>query len=507
MTSAVHRVAQSSVAVVLAALPWVGLTDPSANAVSRSDGAVASDHPEIDYPTDHRYLAAGGFGSPLISMVGVGRDGSMGLASGSPYPTGPLSLALAITPDARTLYSTHAGSGTIVGYRIGRDGTLSLLPEATVVVGSPVIGAAITPDGSRLFVTTGPTADTGAPGSVRSFSLGPSGSLEPTGAPAVPVDSELSQVIVTPDSRHLVVTNFMTDSIVSFAIGDGSRLSQIGEPLPTGERPALPGITPDGRYLYVGNEGSGDMSGYSIDADGVLRPTPGSPYPAGLEPHGVTITADSGRVYSVDVGLASGAVPTGDGASILGWRVEDGGRLVALPDSPYPTPGLGGRVVLSPDDQRIYHLQSIATDNLLAHSHVHGYSLDGQGRPVDDGRPSLDTGIVFHDGATAFFTPNQGPVAALEQTSGRGLTVDLSAAGSHDPDGRVVSFHWRFGDGTSTTTTNPQVSHRFPSAGDWDVEVTVIDDEGCSTETVFGGTVLSCRGGEAARSTLSVRTP
>jgi DNA-binding beta-propeller fold protein YncE len=466
-------------------------------------GAAAEDSPAA--PELHRQLAVGGFGTPLISMVDVTRSGAKSLVPGSPYPTGLLPLALAITPNARTLYSTHAGSGTILGYRINSNGTLTPLPEATTVMGSPVIGAAITPDGARLFVTTGPTLETGSPGSVQSFTIGSSGSLTRTNAPAAPIDSSLSQVIVTPDARHLVVNNFLTDTMVSFAIGPDSRLTQVGDPLPTGERPAIPGISPDGRFIYVSNEGSGDLSGFSISATGELRPTPGSPYPVGLEPHGVVFTSDSRRVYAPDVGLADGALPGAGGAAIVGWRVEGDGRLVPLPDSPYPTPGLGGRVVLSPDDSRLFHVQSIATDNPLAHSFVHGYVLDAEGRPHDDGLPPVDTGIVFHDGTTAFFTPNQGPVADVELVYAAGKTRTFSAAESSDRDGRVVRYRWTFGDGTTQVTASPEVSHTYRTRGPWQVSVEVTDDEGCSTLLNFQGTTVTCGGGPAARATLTVR--
>ena len=41
-------------------------------------------------------------------------------------------------------------------------------------------------------------------------------------------------------------------------------------------------MTPDSRYLYVANGGSGSISGFAIDASsGALSPVPGSPFASG----------------------------------------------------------------------------------------------------------------------------------------------------------------------------------------------------------------------------------
>lgn len=106
---------------------------------------------------------------------------------------------------------------------------------------------------------------------------------------------------------------------------------------------------------------------------------------------------------------------------------------------------------------------------------------------------------------------NKPPVAAFTV-----VTNNLSAQftdGSSDPDGRIASRVWSFGDGGSATTANP--SHTYAAAGNYIVKLTVTDDSGATastqrTVTVSVGGLPECPGSQVAlgrncvRSNLSV---
>lgn len=47
---------------------------------------------------------------------------------------------------------------------------------------------------------------------------------------------------------------------------------------------------------------------------------------------------------------------------------------------------------------------------------------------------------------------------------------------SSDPDGTITSWFWDFGDGTNSTAKNP--SHRFSKKGEWQITLTVTDNDG-----------------------------
>jgi hypothetical protein len=165
---------------------------------------------------------------------------------------------------------------------------------------------------------------------------------------------------------------------------------------------------------------------------------------------------------------------------------------VPIADSPWPTPGLAGRTVISPDDKRIYEVQATAPDNAALHSYVHGHRFDEQGRPVSEGDP-VDTGIVFHDGVRRNSRPTRVRVARVELVGRSGTTRTFSAAASSDSDGRMARYGGSFVDGTTTVTTSPEVAHTYRGSRPWQASVVVTDDENCSSQVFEGVTVLVSR--------------
>ncbi|KJY85118.1 serine protease [Vibrio galatheae] len=73
------------------------------------------------------------------------------------------------------------------------------------------------------------------------------------------------------------------------------------------------------------------------------------------------------------------------------------------------------------------------------------------------------------------------PVANLVVSSNSvsfGTVISFDATGSSDSDGSITSYHWNFGDGSSSN--NSMESHTYSAAGSYQVSLTVTDNDGLS---------------------------
>ena len=96
---------------------------------------------------------------------------------------------------------------------------------------------------------------------------------------------------------------------------------------------------------------------------------------------------------------------------------------------------------------------------------------------------------------------NTAPVAALSvpATAGVDEEITVSAAASSDPDGDALNYQFDLGDGTQTTvSTSPTVTHRYATAGDYVVTVTVSDASGATDSASQTITVAEDGGGNTA---------
>jgi 6-phosphogluconolactonase (cycloisomerase 2 family) len=97
-------------------------------------------------------------------------------------------------------------------------------------------------------------------------------------------------VTVDPSGRFAYVANEVSDDISGYRIdaSSGVLTPLPGSPFAAGSLPISVTVEPSGRFAYVANANSNTISGYTIDAStGVLTPLPGSPFAAGSGPTAV----------------------------------------------------------------------------------------------------------------------------------------------------------------------------------------------------------------------------
>ncbi|WP_179220299.1 beta-propeller fold lactonase family protein [Rhodococcus sp. NCIMB 12038] len=335
-------------------------------------------------PAESSYLLVGGTGS---SNIGVLRESNGRLTPvGQPVPTDTGTLSVTVTPNGRFAYVAHTVSGTLQGFHVGDDGALARLENARLSPGQPIVGAVVSPDGKWLFATVGSITN-----EVQTYAIASSGALSLVDSVTIPgATSGLSIPVVSPDGRFLFAPSFIGATMDSYAIGADGRLTPAGPQVPTGDRPALPSVTPNGKYLYITNEGTNDVSGYRIAPDGAL--TPIGRFPTKAIPHGMAITPDGRFLY----------LPQTGGPGVNGFEIRDDGALVPLPGADAPAaPGhFPGRVVLSPDAQRLYAIDTLTTTGTAK---VFTYRVQPNGALEATGEPPVDTGVTFSDGATGVF--------------------------------------------------------------------------------------------------------
>lgn len=224
-----------------------------------------------------------------VSAFAVRHDGTLE-AVGEPVPVGDGSLTargVAVSTDGRFVFASTGNPmdpapGTLATFKVRANHTLE--PVSTTPIGGFGLGIGVAPNGRFVYVACGVSDE------IRSFQLAPNGRLTPlaiTKAPDLPVSAEISG-----DGRFMFTTVPAIGAgpdadrgVWVFRIGTDGLLKPVGsEPTPAGGAPVWPALTPDGRHLYVTNEDtSGQVFGFDMSATGVLTPLAGSPFPAGGE--------------------------------------------------------------------------------------------------------------------------------------------------------------------------------------------------------------------------------
>jgi 6-phosphogluconolactonase len=219
--------------------------------------------------------------------------------------------------------SFTGGTDTVVGFRLSRDGVLTQIPGSTRGLSAAAVGpaeVALSADGATLVVTEKATnrldvfevRDDGLLGAANVFaSSGPT----PFGF----AFGKHDQFFVSEAFGGTANASAMS----SYQVSGAAAISLVSPSVPTTETAACwVAVTPDGRYAYTTNAGSGTVSAYSIRPDGTI---------ALLDADGVTGVTGAGvtDVTLTNNGRYLYALRSGAGA-IAAFRVEDHGALTSL---------------------------------------------------------------------------------------------------------------------------------------------------------------------------------
>jgi 6-phosphogluconolactonase len=152
-------------------------------------------------------------------------------------------------------------------------------------------------------------------------------------------------VTVEPSGRYVYVANQGSNDVSAFSIVTSSgasfgALNGLGGTVQAKTGPAAIGVEPSGRYVYVANNVSGNVSGYSINPDGTLKGFNTQPATAGGGPGSIAFDAagkllfvanqGSGEVsvFSIDSAGALGPLNASSGIGSFGVAVDPTGQFV-----------------------------------------------------------------------------------------------------------------------------------------------------------------------------------
>jgi 6-phosphogluconolactonase (cycloisomerase 2 family) len=278
-------------------------------------GASLSSQGAVIVSDDQRFLFAVNAGSNSISSFRIGPDGlslADTIGSGGVMPT-------SLTFHQGLLYVLNAGApNNISGFTVSRSGKLSVLAGSTRPLSAAVTSPAqvgFSDDGNVLVVTeratnqfdvyqvqddglangpvvrpsAGPTpygfaidkrntlfvSEAGAGGGASSYEITGAGDIVPVNAMVMTGQRAACWAVVTKNGRYGYVINAGTGNISGFAIGHGGAatlLNADGETARTGGNPTDAAMSHDGQFLYVRVAALNAIAVFHVNSDGSLTP-------------------------------------------------------------------------------------------------------------------------------------------------------------------------------------------------------------------------------------------
>lgn len=208
-----------------------------------------------------------------LSGFTVAPDGSLTALADSTRPlsadnTNPAQVSF--DDSGATVIVTERLTNRIVTYTVGRDGRLSG-PIAHPSAGPVPFGFAIDKRNTLLVSEAGPG------GGASSYRVGGDGSVTPVSSMLMTGQRAACWAVVTKNGRYGYVTNAGTGNISGFALGqDGSAalLNADGVTAITGGNPTDAAVSHNGRFLYVRVALLNSIAIFAINADGSLTTLP-----------------------------------------------------------------------------------------------------------------------------------------------------------------------------------------------------------------------------------------
>jgi 6-phosphogluconolactonase (cycloisomerase 2 family) len=291
----------------------VNATTGALNQVPGSPFAAGKSPHAIAVDRSGKFVYVANEGSSNVSAYKIDTEtGTLTPVSGSPFPAGDTPIAVTIDPAAGFIYvlnnNANVPSWSTSAYSMdGSTGVLTPISSSNIATTLGPLAATIDPAGKFLYEIgyfnphwgVSPFTINTATGSLTE-DLGGSGNVLP------------SAMAMNPTGKFLYVTDASFGYIVAFAVDattgaitiiPGSADDNYGQwsipagPYAMGTQPDSIQVDPSGRFAYVANQGSNNVSAFVINGTtGALTPVPGTPFAAGVGPSSVAIASSPASV-------------------------------------------------------------------------------------------------------------------------------------------------------------------------------------------------------------------
>ena len=223
--------------------------------------------------------------------------------------TGTLPSSVTVDPSGQFVYVANFNSNDVSAYTINSTtGALTEMVNSPFGAGTGPGSVTVDPSGTFAYVANWGSDD------VSAYAIDGAGALTPiicSGITCIgnnfPAGSLPNSVTVDPSGKFVYVANWSSGpgSISAYAIDGAGALTPIicsgitciGNNFPAGTGPFSVTVDPSGKFVYVANQISADVSAYAIDGAGALTPIIcsgitciGNNFPAGTDPFSITTT-------------------------------------------------------------------------------------------------------------------------------------------------------------------------------------------------------------------------
>jgi len=302
-----------------------------------------------------KFLYASNGATGNISAFSIDpNQGGLVLVPTSPYPVGTTGfgdISLAASPDGLSLFAGVGANNTVVRFSINADGSLVSQASAMITAAFNQIGGMkVSADGNFLSIGLPAYNSFGA---VAMFSTG-GGTLTLVNGMAVPGTGTVAGVDINCAGSNLFggVMSQNSTQVDAYSIGSNGWLSRIqGSPFSpgVGTNSSVVVLSPDDKHLFVSNQLSQSVTAFNVDSTGTLTLVGGSPFsapgtgthPAGLatDQSGTTlyVASNPNLIYVFNIAADGTLTPVANSP----FSTNQGGALLSLVAFPGKTCSAG----------------------------------------------------------------------------------------------------------------------------------------------------------------------